>query len=266
MPTTLELPVIPSRGVEKSLVAIPLSPTAIEREALRRLLPPAELQVLEALTGQIEGRVLDPLLYGASAQELVPTFERLYPQFINYYHSATLVLAGALEGDPQRLSALASLGSAEAKRTLIELGPEKIGREPTNAALVGLETMVRVARRALQGLGQVDLAAADLAAQWVSTALAYMLSIGAVTHFLSRDEQLRGGATNAVWLSYWSKEYAVSVYDISKRVGMLKATPLTGPLPKASDEQDILFAEAGAESYLELLAEEENSGNAGTAG
>ncbi|MGH7406542.1 MAG: hypothetical protein ACREKF_00820 [Candidatus Methylomirabilales bacterium] len=193
-----------------------------------------------------------------------PTLQRLYPSFVQHYLSATLVLAGALEDDPQRMGVLASPGFAEAHRTLTDRGAERIGREATTAALMGLDTMARIGRRALRGWGQAPRATEDVLHPWASIAFASMLSILAVTSLLSRDEQLRGGAGNATVLAYWSKGYAVNLYDLSNRLGLLQPAPPLGPLPEESDEEDTLLSQAREEDYLKLLADED-SGNAGAA-
>ena len=88
-----------------------------------------------------------------------------------------------------RMSVVAPLGFAEANRTLRDRGPERIEREATTAALMSLDTMSRIGRRALSGWDQSSRATENVLHEWASIAFAYLLSILAVTSFLSRDEQ-----------------------------------------------------------------------------
>ena len=74
---------------------------------------------------------------------------------------------------------------------------------------------------------------------------------------LGSEDQLRGRPDNVAQIAFWSKGYAEEAYGAAKRLGLLKPRPTTGPLPTASDPEDILLANAGLEDYARLLAAEE---------
>lgn len=256
MPETLELPVISFEAVPQGPIGIPLSPAAISLEAMT----PGAAQVVVGALRQLESQVLDPLLYGTSTQDLPAVFQGVYHRFVPAYLSAILAILAGVEQDPQRVAALASRGFAEARRTLRDRGPARIGHVATEAALMGLETMMRVTRRAIVTPAAVISASPqDLVSRWVPLALAHALTLFAVTSFLSRDEQLRGGASNASVLAKWSKQYAVQVYDLSKSLGLLASTVASGTLPSGSDEEGLQLANEGLDHYRELLDREETA-------
>ena len=259
MATILEVPKIQQREAATP-VAIPLFQAGIGAGSISQ----GAAQALEGTIKQMNTTALEPLLYGAKLDELSATFVRLYHRFAPVYLSALTVLAEAFERDPQRLAALAAHGFAEAHRTLRSRGPERIGQEATTAALIGLDTMARIIRRAISTPADGTIGASEHALnQWAPLALAYQFALAAIMSFLSRDEQLRAGAENARTLALWSKAYAVQVFHLSKQLGLLPAASARRPIPNASDEEDLLLANAGLAEYWKLLDHEEDASHGG---
>ena len=256
MVTMLDLPVIPPQAVTQPPVGIPLSRAALEHEAM----PPGSLQVLDGVFRQIENLVLEPLLYGAKPAELSTTFVRQYRRFVPAYISGIMALVAALDQDPQRVWALAMRGFSEASRTLRERGRDRIGAEPTLAALMAIDTMTRVTHRAISSpVELVSSGQKEIVNQWAPLALSHVLCLIAVISFLSRDEQLPGGAVNASVLAGWSKGYAMQVHHLSKSLRLLTPAAPLGPLPTEGDEENQRLADAGLEDYRQLLAQEETA-------
>jgi hypothetical protein len=258
MTTTLELPEVPAQAARRPPVTIAFSPAAMRRDAVRAAFPPPVLQAIDGLFTQMENQVLEPLLYGVPVHELPAAFQRQYPRFGPLYTAIIGTVLSAFEQDPQRLLTVATGGLVDVARTLQEAGPQRIGREPALAALIGIQTIGRVALRTIARLGTELPPVPDrVIAEWGSFAFAHMLSLFAVTSFLAHDEPLRGGAVNASVLARWSKEYAGRVYHLSKSMGLLRPAVAPGPIPTESDEEDLRLANAGLEHYRELLAREE---------
>ncbi len=247
--TTPERPIPP--------VGIPLSAISSARAKLLKFLPPTVIKVLDGLWAQIENQIFEPLLRAESEEKLVTTFGRLYHRFTLHYVSAALTSLAAVEEDPERFIVVTALGFQEAENLLRERGPKWIGREATVAALVGFNTMALVAQAAPRFLVQPTRVPEDLAKEWAATTMAYMLAALAVVYALTNEKVARGRWANAAQLAYWSKGYAAKVYDLSKRLNLLKAPYPPGPLPEESDDEDLLLAEAALKGYRELLAKEE---------
>jgi hypothetical protein len=262
MTTTLELPEVPAQAARRPPVTIAFSPAAMRRGEVRSALPPPVLQAIDGLFTQMENQVIEPLLYGVQVNDLPAAFQRQYPQFVPLYTAVIGTVLSAFEQDPQRLLTVATGGLVDVARTLQEVGPARIGREPTLAALIGLQTIARVAQRTITRSGGIPPLPEREVAEWGSFAFAHMLSLFAVTSFLAHDEPLRGGVVNASVLARWSKEYAMRVYHLSKSMGLLRPVDASAPIPAESDEEDLRLANAGLEHYRELLAREE-TGNDG---
>jgi len=57
---------------------------------------------------------------------------------------------------------------------------------------------------------------------------------------------------NVATLAHWSKSYAVRAYHFTKVIGPLKSAPPDRPV-SPSEEEDLVLAEAGLDSYAEML-------------
>lgn len=261
MPTTIVPPTFSVSGPAFPPIGIPFFPGGISRDVLERVLPPAIVKLIEALVGQIESEVVDPLLYGTPPEQLGKTFEQVYRKFVPQYLSAAYVLVSQLDRNPQQLTTFAAQGFFAADRTLRERGPALIGPEATTAALMGLAIMTRITRRAIATPAAiVAKAPQDAASQWAFHALAHLLTLTTVVSFLSREEHLRGGGINASILAHWSRNYAQHVYHLSKRVGLVTPTGPTAPIPSENDEENQWLAEAGLNTYRDLLTSEDADG------
>lgn len=262
MLTAIALPAIPFRRMPLTTVshAIPLTSTISEE--LHQVLPVATIEVVDRLWAQIRTQILDPLLYAGSVEEAARTFERLYPKFWDYYLSSILTVWAALEEDPQRLSSLTIPAFEASQHILRERGPRWLGQETTLTALFGLHTITRVSRVATRFLEQEKvqltvLLDEDLAREWATWIIAYGMAASGVLCSLTSGKRLRGRRDNITQLAYWSKGYAVKVYDLAKHIGLLQILPPPGPSQEASDEEDLLLAEVGLDDYRQLLATEE---------
>jgi hypothetical protein len=61
---------------------------------------------------------------------------------------------------------------------------------------------------------------------------------------------------NVAALANWSKSYAVNAYHLAKVAGLLKTVRPSAPVGR-SDEEDLVLAEAGLDSYAEGLAQDD---------
>ncbi len=222
---------------------------------LRESLSPKAVEALEGLWAEIE-KTLAPLFFD-SADEIARRFQRVYPTFAALYLSTTLMLVAALE--QERFAALAGHGFDALRDLLRKRGPERLGPDATIAAMMGLHTMTRVFRAAAKPLEDTARAKLDeVAGEWTAMTTAYMLAAFAVAFALANAERFLGHWENVAQLAFWSRSYAVEVYDLSRRCGLLKPAPAPpGPLPESSTEEELLLAEASAERLKEILAEDE---------
>lgn len=259
----IALPAIHFRRVPPPAVGLAMPPTHTIGGELRQALPVATVEALDGLVAQTQAQILDPLLYATSVEQLTRTFEQLYPKFWNHSFSLILTLWAAVEEDPQRFFVLTTPGFEESQDILRERGPRLIGQDATLAALFGLHTITRVSQAATKLLEPKPVLAVqlneDLAKEWQEWIIAYGMAVSGVLFSLISGKRLRGRRDNIVHLAYWSKTYAVKVYDLTKRLGLLQPMAPPGPLPEASDEEDLLLAEAGLDDYRQLLEEEEEA-------
>jgi hypothetical protein len=236
----------------------PMVPAAA---ALEKDLPPALIEALGRIGSQIEVEILDPLLCAASTEHLAETFERLFPKFRDYYVSTILIVLGWLQEDSQRFYALTIRSFQRGERLIRSHGPRWIGQDASLNALHGLATMSRVAKAAAVFAGkQADLAPNDLNAEtWANTLVAYAMAFSAVVACLATlaDGRLPSAKLeNAAVLAQWSKSYATKAYHLAKTAGLLKARRPSAPVGR-SDDEDLVLAEAGLESYAEGLAQDD---------
>ena len=111
-----------------SAIGPPVPAVATLGGELRQGLPPALVEALERIGNQIEVGISGPLACADSEEELAETFQRLFPEFRDYYLSTLLVIWGVLQGDAQRFSALAIRSFREPEDLIRSHGPRWIGR------------------------------------------------------------------------------------------------------------------------------------------
>lgn len=256
MTATLTLPETAPQRMPRT-VSLPLtSRPALDQEA-RRTLPPAIADALEGVAQQTRGEILQPLLYAPSPQALVETFVALYPRYWGHHVSAALLLAAAVGGDLRRLFALTTRALQDAEEALREHAPSWLGLDAATAALFGLETMRRAARGIVTA-PHTKLAQSDQD-QWTNNVIAHSMA-GLAVLFAIRDEPAHARPENVRALAYWSRGYALNVYRIARRLGLLAPRALEDPLPPG-DEEDLLLANTGLDDYCHMLAEEERGGS-----
>ena len=106
----------------------------------------------------------------------------------------------------------------------------------------------------------MDLAPYDLNVEtWANTLVAYAMAFSAVVACLATladDRVPSAKLDNAAVLAEWSKSYATKAYHLAKTAGLLKAPRPNAPIGR-SDDEDLMLAEAGLDSYREGLAEDD---------
>jgi len=73
---------------------------------------------------------------------------------------------------------------------------------------------------------------------------------------LSNGHAMPGRLENVAVLAEWSKSYLAQAFHLTKVIGLLKTTPPSGPIGPREDE-DLLLAEGGLDSYAEALPEDD---------
>ena len=235
---------------------------ALDRE-LRQSLPPALVEALDKIGDQVRVEVLDPLLCGASAEQLARTFERIFPKFRDYYVSTILIMWGFLQEDPQRFSALTIRSFQQSEDLIRACGPHWIGQDASLNALHGLATIIRIAKvgtrlfdREMSAEIRADESSVE---QWTNSIIAYAMAFSSVLASLTalaNGRTASGRLENVATLANWSKSYAVRAYHFTKVIGLLKRTPPDGPVGPSEDE-DLVLAEAGLDSYADMLRQDD---------
>jgi hypothetical protein len=229
---------------------------------LRRILPPALVVALERIGEQIGEEVFGPLLHAASLEQLARTFEQVFPKFRVYYASTILIIWGWLQEDPRRFSALTIRSFQESEHLIRSHGTRWIGQHASLNALHGLATITRVAKAVAVLL---DKAPADLRPNgsngeaWANALIAYVMAFSAVRVSLAALAEGRTPSAkleNVAALANWSKSYAVKAYHLAKAIGLLKTVHPSVPVGR-SDDEDLVLAEAGLDSYAEGLAQDD---------
>jgi len=228
---------------------------ALGRE-LRQSLPAALVEALDKIGDQIEVEILGPLLCAAPGDQLARTFERVFPKFRDYYISTVLIMWGFLQEDAQRFSALTIRSFRESEHLIRARGPYWIGQDASLNALHGLATIIRIAKVAMRLFDQER--SAELLvneSRIIGYALAFSSVLASLTS-LANGQTTPGKLENVATLAHWSKSYAVQAYHFTKVIGLLKTTPPDGPVGP-SEQEDLLLAEAGLDSYAELLRQDD---------
>ena len=264
MSTAIILPILPEGRMASAALGPMVPAAAALRRELRQSLPPGLAEALDRIWDQIEVETLDPLLRAISVEQLARTFERVFPKFRDYYVSTILIIWGWLLEDPQRFSALTIRSFQESERLIRSHGPHWIGHDASLNALHGLATITRIAKAAtvlLDRQGSGDLQPNESNAEACANALvAYAMAFSAVLASLAA---LADGRTpsakleNVAILAHWSKSYAVKAYHLAKATGLLKTVRPSRPVGRSDDEEDLVLAEAGLDSYSAGLAQED---------
>jgi hypothetical protein len=241
----------------------PVPDAAVLGGELRRTLPPALVEALYKIGGQIEVEILAPLLCAPSVEQLAITFECAFPTFRDYYVSTVLILRGFLQEDGQRFSALTIRSFRDSQNLIRSRGPQWIGQAASLDALHGLATIIRIARvaaRLIEPGRSADIGVNGLRAeQWANSIVAYSMALASVLASLTA---LTNGSNtsvkleNVAALAHWSKSYAAQAYHLTKAIGLLKTVPSGAPADR-SDEEDLFLAEAGLDSYFEALRQDD---------
>jgi len=129
--------------------------------------------------------------------------------------------------------------------------------------LHGLATITRIAKAVavfLDKQGPVDLRPNESeAVAWANGLIAYVMAFSAVRASLAALADGRAPSAkleNVAALANWSKSYAVNAYHLAKVAGLLKTVCPGAPVGR-SDEEDLVLAEAGLDSYAEGLAQDD---------
>ena len=245
-------------------VGAPVPAVAALGGELRRSLPPALVEALDRIGDQIEVEILNPLLCAVSVEQLARTFELVFPKFRDYYVSTVLIMWGSLQEDPERFSALTIRSFQQSADMIRARGAHWIGQDASLNALHGLATIIRVAKAATR-LFDRDTSAEIWADQssgesWANSIIAYAMAFSSVLApltALANGRTTSGRLENVATLAHWSKSYAVRAYHFTKVIGLLKeASPPNSPV-SPSDEEDLALAEAGLDSYAEMLRQDD---------
>jgi hypothetical protein len=203
------------------------------------------------------------LCFSGSVEQLAGAFERMFSQFRDYYASTVLILWGFLREDPQRFSALTVRSFQESEHLVRAHGPQWIGQEASLNALQALATVTRIAKAATllfdkESAAHLNLNESDAGA-WANAIVAYVMAFSAVLASLTA---LASGRTteakleNVAALAHWSKRFAVQAYHSTKAIGLLKTVRPGAPIGR-SEEEDLILAEAGLDSYAEALPQDD---------
>jgi hypothetical protein len=221
------------------------------------------VEALDKIGDQIEVEILDPLLCATSIDELAKTFERVFPKFRDYYVSTVLIMWGSLQEDSQRFSALTIRSFQQSEDLIRTSGPHRIGQDASLNALQGLATIIRIAKvapRLFDREKSPELRADESCAeQWANSIIAYAMAFSSVLASLTalaNGRTASGRLENVATLAHWSKSYAVRAYHFTKVIGLLKSAPPDRPVG-LSEEEDMILAEAGLDSYAEILRQDD---------
>lgn len=263
MSAALILPILPGSRMASTTVGPPVPAAAALGRELRQSLPPVLVEALDRIGDQIGVEILDPLLCATSNEQLARTFERVFPKFRDYYLSTVLIMWGFLQEDPQRFSALTIRSFQESEDLVRGRGPRWIGQEAALNALQGLATMIRIAKVATSLFDQkrsAELRADEARAEaWANSIIAYAMAFSSVLaslNALANGRRTSAKLENVASLAHWSKSYAVRAYHFTKVIGLLKATSPDRSI-SPSEEEDLVLAEAGLDSYAEVLREDD---------
>ena len=249
--------------VASTTVGPPVPAAVVLGRELRRSLPPALVEALDRISDQIEVEVLGPLLCADSVDQVARAFERIFPKFRDYYVSTIFIMGGFFQEDSERFAALTIRSFKESEELVRQHGPRWIGPDASLNVLQGLATIVRVAKvgtRLFDRERSLELRVDESEAEPLANSIiAYVMAFSAVLAALTPLANGRPTAArleNVVALAHWSKSYAARAYHFAKILGLLNVPRPTNPVG-VSEEEDLLLAEAGLDSYAEGLAQDD---------
>lgn len=253
------LPPVAYQPVPPASLGIPIPARSGAGAELRRSLPPHVVEALDAVAAQVQAQVFDPLLYAANQTALGVEFQKLYPVYWRHHLSTALILFTAISDDLSRFAVLATRGLEESQDVVRHNGPRLIGQEAVLHVLFGLDVIKRVVQGVVSSLSEKTPPTSETAKtpgdEWAAQTVAYSMATSTVLFSISRGQELCGRLENVQVLARWSRGYAVNAYHLAKQLGFLKPTPPRGVVQSASDDEDLLLAEAGLEEYRRLLAD-----------
>jgi hypothetical protein len=259
------LPILPEGRMASATLGPPVPATTVLGRELRQSLPPTLVEALDKIRDQIEVEILQPLLCAASVEQLAKSFETMFPTFRDYYVSTVLIMWGCLQEDPQRFSALTIRSFQESEQLIRSRGPHWIGQAASLNALQGLAAIIRIAKAATKLFDKgkpADLEPnASDAELWANSIIAYALAFSAALAGLTALASGRPTSVkmdNVATLAQWSRRYAVQAYHLTKAIGLLSTARPGAPIGQ-SEEDDLVLAEAGLDSYAESLAQDESA-------
>lgn len=256
MTPTLALPETPTERVPTS-VGLPLAPGTSADQELRRTVPATITSALDSIWQQTQAEVLEPLLYTPDGDELVKTFQSVYPTYWRHHVSASLLILGGVGGDLRRLFVVTTRALEFTDLVLQDRAAAWIGEDAANASLLALRTIRRAARGMAIGLGtRLPAPGEQRDDAWRTNFVAYAMVTSAILYAIA-DGRHRGRMENARTLAYWSRGYAMQAYHSAKVLGLIRPAPATGAFVGGHDEQGVLLAEMGVNDYREMLDTED---------
>jgi hypothetical protein len=129
--------------------------------------------------------------------------------------------------------------------------------------LHALATITRIAKAAIRlvdpkAAGDIQ-ADASVGEAWANSIGGFVLAFSAVLSALTalaNGRRTSARLENAAALAHWSRNYAGSVYHLTKTLGLLTMTPAAAPIALGEAEDEIL-AESCLDSYANTLIEDD---------
>lgn len=226
-------------------------------EFLKTKLPPPALGALELIMQQMVSDILQPLLYIPDLEGLRKEFGGLFGRFSDLQNSIFYLMYSVIP-DISDLLLLSTPALAMFKRDLENRGGETIGEEAANDTLLALFTAGIVNRRIVKLIDsgdKIDITEEDLRQlhNWIT---AYNMASLCVWHYFDSHDGLQ---SNVRMLAYWSRYYAVGIYECAKALRLLEVRVVGGEVAEP-DEEDLELAQAGLEDFVTRLVEEEEVG------
>jgi hypothetical protein len=226
-------------------------------EFLKTKLSQPALSALELITQQMVSEVLQPLLCIPDLEGLRKEFGELFGRFSDLQNSMFYLMYSVIPNIADLLL-LSAPALAMFKRALENRGVETIGEEATNDTLLALFTADIVNRRIVKLIDardRISITEENLRQlhNWIT---AYNMASLCIWHYFDSHQGLQ---SNVRVLAYWSRYYAVGMYECAKASRLLEVRAVAGEVAQP-DEEDLELAQAGLEDFVTRLAEEEESG------
>jgi hypothetical protein len=230
-------------------LGIPL-PLAWTDAELRRAIPPAAVQMLDAARSQIVSTIFVPLLHAPSIPDLMATFVDLYPRFTLLYYAASLATWAVAEPEEGTTRAMAIRSFEKLQDIVRTQGPQWLGDDATSATLLGLHAMTGIAAALAKGGEFEEVRAADVS----RSVIGHMMALGAINIAVAADEGQRGRRECAIQLAFWSKGYALRAWGVLSHALTVarQHRPEGKRLPEGSADEDYILANAALEEYLRV--------------